>query len=128
MGKTLNIVERAYHATLEEQDDVALWFALAMKVQGNLEQSVLLRGNAVNYAIHGQDASGLRIADILLDPPPKVADDIGLLMDKGINFFAVEEDLAARAVPKDRLIGGVEIVKKAALPGLLAQYDRVFTW
>ena len=128
MGKTLNIVERAYHATLEEQDDVALWFALAMKVQGNLDQSILLRGNAVNYATRGQDASGLMIGDLALDPPPKLAEDIGMLMEKGITFFAVEEDLAARAVPKDRLIGGVELVKKAALPGLLAKYDRVFTW
>lgn len=128
MGKTLNIVERAYHATLEEQDDVALWFALAMKVQGSLEQSVLLRGNAVNYALQGQDASGLKIADLALDPPPKLAEDIRMLQEKGIDFLAVEEDLAARAVPKDRLLAGVEVVKKASLPGLLAKYDRVFTW
>jgi intracellular sulfur oxidation DsrE/DsrF family protein len=128
MAKILNIVERAYHATLEEQDDVALWFALAMKVQGNLDQSVLLRGNAVNYLLSNQDAGGLRIGDIALDPPPRIADDIRLLQEKGIPFFAVEEDLAARAVPRDRLVPGVEVVKKASLPGLLGRHDRVFYW
>jgi sulfur transfer complex TusBCD TusB component (DsrH family) len=128
MGKTLNVVERAYHATLEEQDDVALWFALAMKVQGNLDQSVLLRGNAVNYLLRDQDASGLKIADIALDPPPRIAQDIGLLQEKGIAILAIEEDLAARAVPRDRLIPGVELVKKAELPALLATHDRVFYW
>jgi sulfur relay (sulfurtransferase) DsrF/TusC family protein len=128
MAKILNIVERAYHATLEEQDDVALWFALAMKVQGSLDQSVLLRGNAVNYLLNNQDAGGLRIGDIALDPPPRIAEDIRLLQDQGIPFFAVEEDLAARAVPRDRLVRGVEVVKKASLPGLLGGHDRVFYW
>jgi intracellular sulfur oxidation DsrE/DsrF family protein len=128
MAKILNIVERAYHATLEEQDDVALWFALAMKVQGSLDQSVLLRGNAVNYLLSNQDAGGLRIGDIALDPPPRIAEDIRLLQDQGIPFFAVEEDLAARAVPRDRLVRGVEVVKKASLPGLLGGHDRVFYW
>lgn len=128
MPKILNVVERAYHATLEEQDDVALWFALAMKVQGNLEQSVLLRGNAVNYLVTTQDAGGLKIGDIALDPPPKITEDIKLIQEKGIPFYAVEEDLAARAVPRDRLLPGVEVVKKSAIPGLFASHDRVFYW
>ena len=128
MPKTLNIVERAYHATLEEQDDVALWFALAMKVQGNLDQSVLLRGNAVNYLVSSQDASGLKIGEIALDPPPKIVDDLNLLREKGLALYAVEEDLASRGVPKDRLIPGVEIVKKGALPQLLGAHDRIFYW
>lgn len=128
MAKILNVVERAYHATLEEQDDVALWFALAMKVQGNLDQSVLLRGNAVNYLVKTQDASGLKVGDIAVDPPPKLTEDIKLIREKGVPFYAVEEDLASRAVPRDKLIPGVEVIKKAAIPGLFASHDRVFYW
>jgi sulfur relay (sulfurtransferase) DsrF/TusC family protein len=128
MGKTLNVVERAYHATLEEQDDVALWFALAMKVQGNLEQSILLRGNAVNYLVKTQDAGGLKIGDIALDPPPKIVEDLELLKSKGLALYAVEEDLAKRGVPKDRLIGGVEIIKKSGIAKLFNDHDRIYYW
>jgi intracellular sulfur oxidation DsrE/DsrF family protein len=128
MPKTLNVVERAYHATLEEQDDVALWFALAMKVQGQLEQSILLRGNAVNYLVKTQDASGLKIGDLALDPPPKIVDDLNMLRGHGMSLYAVEEDLAARGVPKDRLMAGVEVIKKGAIPGLFASHDRIYYW
>lgn len=128
MAKVLNVVERAYHATLEEQDDVALWFALAMWVQGSLDQSVLLRGAAVNYLVRTQDASGLKIGDLALDPPPKIVEDLALLQEKGLKIFALEEDLDSRAAPRDRLIPGVELVRKSALPELFGRHDRIFYW
>ena len=126
-NKVLNVVERAYHATLEEQDDVALWFALAMRGTG-LEESILLRGNAVNYLVKAQDASGLAIGSMALDPPPKIVDDLKMLQSKGISISAVEEDLASRGISKDGLIDGVEIIKKSEIPKLFDAHDKVFTW
>jgi len=125
--KVLSIVETAYRATAEEQDDTILWLNTMFK-GADLDVSILLRGNSVNYLVKGQDASGLSFGGVKLTHPPKIDEDISTLLDKGVPVHYVAEDLADRGIPADKLVDGVKPVHRAELPALLGQYDQVWHW
>lgn len=125
--KILNVIESAYRATLEEQDDTIVWLTHALKGAGaNLD--VLLRASAVNYAVKGQDASGLSFGERRQTRPPRIDDDLANLIPKGVKVMIVREDLIERGIDSAELIGGVEFVSRAGLPGLFGAYDQVWHW
>jgi sulfur relay (sulfurtransferase) DsrF/TusC family protein len=125
--KILQVVETAYRATLEEQDDTVLWITLAMNGSGG-NFHVLLRGNAVNYACKGQDASGLAFGEKRQTQPPRIADDVAKVMAKGVDVYIVEDDVAERGLERGDLIAGLKPVARAGLPKLFASYDQVWHW
>ena len=125
--RALNIVSTAYRATLEEQDDTIIWLTHAMKDAG-ADLSVLLRGNAVNYAVTGQDASGLAFGADRQTQPPELAEDLKKLIGKGVKVYVVSEDLAARGISREEIIGGLALLPRAELPMLLGEFDHVWTW
>jgi len=125
--KALNIVASAYRATIEEQDDTIVWITHAMKGAG-ASLDVLLRGNAVNYAVPGQDAAGLVFGDWTQTEPPRIENDIAGLLAKGVAVFALEDDLALRGLEGASLLPGVQRVRGDALAALLGGYDAVWQW
>lgn len=125
--KYLQIVSTAYRATIEEQDDTAIWITHAMK-GGGADVAVLLRGNAVNYLVKGQDASGLSFGDRKQTQPPQLAEDVAKLIGKGVDVHFVEDDAAERGLERTDLIGGCKPVPRSALPKLIAAYDQVWHW
>ena len=127
MARILSIVTEAYRATVEEQDDTVLWFTSMCGTAG-LDVSVLLRGNAVNYAVRGHDASGLRFGAAGVQHPAVLDADLADLVAKGVEVHYVREDLAERGVDEARLIDGVERLKRGELARLLADFDQVWHW
>jgi len=127
MPGTLQIIESAYRANIEEQDDPAVWFTGAIK-GGGADVAVLLGGNAVNYAVRGQDAAGLSFGGRRQTQPPRIAEDLSRLIARGVEVSVVADDAADRGLEPSALIDGVRTVSRGELPRLLAGYDRVWRW
>lgn len=127
MARYLSVIENAYRATIEEQDDTCLWFTHAMKNAG-ADAAVLLRGNAVNYALRGQDARGLRFGTRALRVPPEIEKDVEAVLAKKMAVYAVAEDAAERGIAAADFVPGVETVSRAGLAALVAGFDRVIHW
>jgi hypothetical protein len=125
--KVLSVVDTAYRATIEEQDDTVLWLSQMLKTNG-LDITVLLRANAVNYLVSGQDASGLHIGDILLDHAPHLDGDVEGLLEHGVPVLYVREDLAERGISDDRVIGCVKGIARSELPELFDEFEHVWRW
>ena len=126
--KTLNIVESAYRAVMEEQDDTILWLLAAMQAAG-AEHTVVLRANAVSYAVAGQGASGLSIGEWKQTQAPRMDQDVRDLIDKrNIPVFVVEEDVSERGIERSELVEGTRLISRAALPGLCSEYPVVHLW
>jgi sulfur transfer complex TusBCD TusB component (DsrH family) len=125
--KVLQIVSTGYRATLEEQDDTILWLIQAMKGAGG-DSTVLLTGNAVNYALQGQDASGLTFGQWRQTEPPRIDDDLARMIAKGIPVYAAADDLADRGMMDSALVKGVIRIGRPDVARLMNTVDQVWRW
>jgi len=126
--KTLNIVESAYRAVMEEQDDTILWVLAAMQGAG-AEHTVVLRGNAVNYAVAGQGAPGLNVGEWKQTQAPKMDRDVVDLIEKRkMTVYVIAEDVADRGIEHGELVPGIELISSSALPALCEAHTIVSHW
>ncbi len=127
MAKILSIVERAYHGTIEEQDDTILWLSHMVKDAG-ADISVLLRGNAVNYGVKGQDASGLSFGGVELEVPPTLDTDVANLITAKVPTYVVREDLEDRGIRQEELAEGLQVIGRGDIADLYDSHDSIWHW
>ena len=124
--KILNIVQSAYRATLEEQDDTVLWLSRVLK-NNAADLNVLLRGNAVNYTIN-QECPTLRLGNSAINHPARPSQDVGQLSQSGAHVYAVIEDLEERGIDPTRCIGAIKLIRRQEIAGLMDEHDQVWQW
>ena len=124
--RILNLVETAYRGTLEEQDDTVLWLSRALKGAG-ADLTVVLRGNAVNYAVR-QACPPLAIGSAIIKHPARPNDDLTQLLAKGAKVYVIREDLAERGIGEDRCVAEAEPLARAEVVDLMESHDQVWHW
>lgn len=125
--KALQILQSAYRCTVEEQDDPALWFVQVLKTnQGDVD--IVLKNNAVNYAVVSQDASGLSFGNWKQSQPSQLNQDLQQAIDQGITIYAIAEDIKVRGISDEKLLPGIKKISRLEMSDLFNNYDQVWTW
>jgi hypothetical protein len=128
MGKRqLHVIESAYRATLEEQDDTVVWLCHALRGAG-AELDVLLAGNAVVYGVRGQQVAPLAFGRRRQRHAPDLVGDLAGLLAKQVRGHYVEEDAAERGIDPCTLLEGLVPVPRAKLATLFSGYDQIHRW
>ena len=125
--KVLHIVETAYRATVEEQDDTVLWLVQVLRGAG-VELEVLLQGSAVSYAVSAQDASGVAFGTWHQTRPPNPAVSVTALLREGAAVYVIEEDFADRGIGEEQCVAGVRRIPRGRIAQLFEGFDQVWQW
>src|SRR5262249_25785752 len=104
-----------------------IWIIHAMKGAG-ADQGVVLRANAVNYAVKAQGVPPLAFGARQQKHGPRLAESVTSLIGKGVEVHVVSDDLVERGQQGEELVSDLKMIRKADLPKLCVGYDQVWHW
>jgi hypothetical protein len=127
-GKTsLAIVERAFRGTIEEQYGHIVWLSrIVRKMGGNT--SLLLKGDAVLFAVSGQPRESLQIGNLIIGDLPHYESTLRAMREEGVPLFAFRPDLDRLGLDEGRLVTGVVPVGLQEWAGMCGGFDAIWYW
>jgi sulfur transfer complex TusBCD TusB component (DsrH family) len=126
-GKSsLAIVEKAFRGSLEEQYGHIVWLSEIMRAMG-AEHNLLLRGDAVLFAVAGQSRLSLCLGDVMVTHLPHYESSVRALKAAGASIYAYQPDLKRLGI-MDRLIPEVKPVDDKDVAALCEVHQHVWYW
>ena len=124
--KILSILSHTEYGNLEDSD-IGL-FASAFAPVAGQQLALVLREDAVNYAVRGQDGTGITIAGTVIQPGFLIETDLASLNQSNILVYAIREDLEKRGIASTDVIDGVRLMSRNELGKLVDQFDSIWNW
>jgi sulfur transfer complex TusBCD TusB component (DsrH family) len=124
--KILSILSHTEYGNLEDSD-IGL-FASAFAPVAGQQLALVLREDAVNYAVRGQDGTGINIAGTVIQPGFLIETDLASLNQSSIPVYAIREDLEERGIAATDIIDGVKLMSQNELGKLVDQFDSIWNW
>lgn len=124
--KILSVLSHTEYGNLEDSD-IGLFASAFAPVTGN-QMTILLTADAVNYAVRGQDGTGIKIAGGTVQPGFLIETDLQSVQDSKIPVYAFQEDLDERGLAPGDIIKGVQLVSRREYGKLVDQFDTVWNW
>ena len=125
--RNLAIIERAGRGTIEEQYADILWLCRVL-MRMRLPTTVLLRGNAVYYALRKSEPVTLDIAGQQIPAVWQQDRSVAELLHEGVPVYASDEDCRRLAIRAQDLVPGVVRTDLAGIAQLCNAHDRIWYW
>lgn len=126
--KVLSVIDTAYRAAQEEQDDAGLWMTAAAKNAGVEDVTILLTGNAVNYAVKDAKTDALTVGGGSVPHPFDASGDIQRMADKGVTFYLLREDAEERGIDSSTMLNCIEPLSRTKLASFVDGFDSIWHW
>lgn len=127
MARVLSVIDSAYRASLEEQDDAGVWFSSAVAKAGT-DVTLLLTGNAVSYVAKGHNDKPLEIGGGKIAHPMDPNEHIEVAKKIGCEVFFIQEDAQERGIDPSVIMAGVEGISRANLVDFIEKFDDIWHW
>ncbi|MBI3456224.1 MAG: hypothetical protein HY002_10600 [Candidatus Rokubacteria bacterium] len=124
--KILSVLSHTEYGNLEDSD-IGLFASAFAPVTGT-PMTILLSEEAVNYAVRGQEGSGIKIAGGSVQPGFLIETDIQSVQASNVPVYALREDLDERGIREGELIQGVKLLSRRDLGKFVDQFDSVWNW
>jgi sulfur relay (sulfurtransferase) DsrF/TusC family protein len=122
----LSVLSHTEYGNLEDSD-IGL-FASAFAPVANQHLTLLLREDAVNYAVRGQDGSGIKVAGTVVQPGFMIETDLKAVQQTKIPVFVIREALEERGIKPEELIPGVQLLSNNEFGKFVDRFDTVWNW